>query len=277
MEGISSLEILTGQLQAISLGLMLRLLSGIAILFVGRWGANFLQRLLKRLLLRAGIEATLIAFASNVVYYGIVSFAVLIALGQMGIETTSLIAAVGAAGLAVGLALQGSLSNFAAGALIILFHPFRVGDWIEGCEASGYVEDIQLLTTVIRTLDNKTVIVPNSNLMSHNITNYSAQGKLRVDLKVGVAYSEDIDRVKQVIQSELAKDSRILTEPSPMVGVVELADSSVNFAIRPWTRTENYWPVYFSTLENVKKRLDAEGITIPFPQRDVHLVHTNQR
>ncbi|NEQ29728.1 MAG: mechanosensitive ion channel [Leptolyngbya sp. SIO4C5] len=275
MEGIANLEMLTGQLQAVSLELMLRLASGIAILFVGRWGAAFLQRLLKRLLFRAGIEPTLIAFAKNIVYYGIVSFAVLIALGQMGIETTSLIAAVGAAGLAVGLALQGSLSNFAAGALIILFHPFRVGDWIEGCEASGYVEDIQLLTTVIRTLDNRTVIVPNSNLMSHNIINYSAQGKLRVDLVVGVAYSEDIDRVKAMVQEELAQDSRVLSEPSPTVGVLELADSSVSLAVRPWTRTEDYWPVYFGTLENLKKRFDREGIKIPFPQRDVHLFQNN--
>ncbi|MEO1124144.1 MAG: mechanosensitive ion channel domain-containing protein [Cyanobacteria bacterium J06635_15] len=271
IENFSQLEELVRQVQTLSLAFVLKLVAALLVFLVGRWVAGFVQRLVKQLMRQARIDATLIAFAGSLIYYGIVGFAVLIALGQLGIETTSLVATVAAAGLAVGLALQGSLSNLASGALVIIFRPFKVGDWIESCDVSGYVEDIQLLTTVIRTLDNRTVIVPNGNLMGGNITNYSTLGVLRVDLVVGVAYEEDIDRVKTVIQDELQKDNRILQDPLPTVGVINLGSSSVDFAVRPWVKTEHYWPVYFNTYENVKKRLDAEGITIPFPQRDVHV------
>lgn len=275
-EDFSQLEELIRQVQTFSLAFLFKLVAALLVFIVGRWVAGFVQRFVRRVMRQARIDATLIAFAGSLLYYGILGFAILIALGQLGIETTSLVATVAAAGLAVGLALQGSLSNLASGALVIIFRPFRVGDWIESCDVSGYVDDIQLLTTVIRTLDNRTVIVPNGNLMGGNITNYSTLGKLRVDLVVGVAYEEDIDRVKRVIQDELQKDDRILRDPPPSVGVINLGSSSVDFAVRPWTQTENYWPVYFSTYENVKKRLDTEGITIPFPQRDVHVYQTGE-
>ncbi|WP_448602891.1 mechanosensitive ion channel family protein [Thermoleptolyngbya sp.] len=259
------------QLQSLGVDFGLRLLGAAIILVVGRWLAKQFRRLIKRLMTPTTIDPNLIAFTSNLAEYGLTAFVILAALGQLGIQTTSLVAVLGAAGLAVGLALQGSLSNFAAGLLIVFFHPFRVGDWIEGGGESGFVEDIQLFTTVLRRLDNKTVIIPNNSLTGGNIINYSAKGILRVDLVVGVAYHEDIDRVKRAIAEALAQDERILSDPAPMIGVLDLAESSVDFAVRPWTRTEYYWPVYFTAYENIKKKLDASGITIPFPQRDVHL------
>ncbi len=272
---LDSLSALYLQMQALVLEFGLRLIAAIAIFAIGRWLAKQLRRLIKRLMNRTPLNPNLISFTSNFAEYGITAFVILAALGQLGIETTSLVAILGAAGLAVGLALQGSLSNFAAGLLIVFFHPFRVGDWIEGGGESGFVEDIQLFTTMMRRLDNKTVIIPNNSLTANNIVNYSTKGVLRVDLVVGVAYHEDIDRVKQVITAALAQDERILQDPPPMIGVLELADSSVNFAVRPWTRTEHYWPVYFTAYENIKKKLDAEGISIPFPQRDVYLYQKN--
>lgn len=259
------------QLQSLGVDFGLRLLGAAIILVVGRWLAKQLRRLIKRLMTPTTIDPNLVAFTSNLAEYGLTVFVILAALGQLGIQTTSLVAVLGAAGLAIGLALQGSLSNFAAGLLIVFFHPFRVGDWIEGGGESGFVEDIQLFTTVLRRLDNKTVIIPNNSLTGGNIINYSTKGILRVDLVVGVAYHEDIDRVKRVIAEALAQDERILSDPPPMIGVLELAESSVDFAVRPWTTTEYYWPVYFAAYENIKKKLDAAGITIPFPQRDVHL------
>ncbi|GAB4138213.1 MAG: small-conductance mechanosensitive channel MscS [Cyanobacteria bacterium J069] len=256
--------------QALGLEFGLRLLGAAIILVLGRWFAKQSRRIIKRVMTRTTIDPNLIAFTSNLAEYGLTAFVILAALGQLGIQTTSLVAVLGAAGLAIGLALQGSLSNFAAGLLIVFFHPFRVGDWIEGGGESGFVEDIQLFTTVLRRLDNKTVIIPNNSLTGGNIINYSSKGVLRVDLVVGIAYNEDIDQVKAVIAEALMQDERILSDPPPMIGVLELAESSVDFAVRPWTRTEYYWPVYFTAYENIKKKLDAAGITIPFPQRDVH-------
>lgn len=254
----------------------IRLVTALLILFVGRWVARQAKRIARTTMTKAKLDPNLVSFLSNITFYGVFVFVILLVLGQLGIETTSLLAALGAAGLAIGLALQGALSNFAAGILIVIFHPFRVGDWIEGAGVSGYVEEIELFTTVIKTLDNKTVIIPNSNLMSDNIINYSTKGILRVELVIGVSYDADLDRTKRAIQTALSKDDRILKHPAPTVGVLELADSSVNFAVYPWTRTEHYWPVYYSTYENVKKQLDADGITIPFPQRDVHFYdHSN--
>lgn len=261
-----------GQSQALITEFSVRVIAAIAIFFVGRWLAQLLRRIIRNVMTQAGIEATLIAFTCNLSFYGFMVFVVLAALSQVGIETTSLIAVLGAAGLAIGLALQGSLSNFAAGMLIIIFHPFRVGDWVQ-CSGgiSGYVEDIQIFTTIIRTLDNKTVIVPNSSMTRDNIINYSTKGILRLDLIVGVAYHEDIDHVKRVIHQVLQADDRILDHPAPIVGVLEFADSSITFAVRPWVHPQHYWPVHFTTLENLKKRFDAEDISIPFPRRDVHL------
>jgi small conductance mechanosensitive channel len=239
-----SLKSLFGRLQELGAEFGLRVIAAIAIFLVGRWVAALMQQFVSTLMVKARVEPSLISFTGNLVYYGIIAFVVLAALGQLGIETSSLIAMLGAAGLAIGLALQGSLSNFAAGILLVIFHPFRVGDWIEGAGVSGFVEEIQLLTTVLRTLDNKTVTIPNSSLTSQNIVNYSTKGILRIDLVIGIDYDEEIDRVKQVIAAVLAEDERILKSPAPTVGVLALADNAVNLAVRPWVHTENYWPVY---------------------------------
>lgn len=264
-------EQLIEQLQSWITQFGLRAIAAIAIFIIGRWVAKLLQRITKRVLIQARVNPTLISFTANLTYYGIIAVVILAALGQLGIQTTSLVAILGAAGLAIGLALQGSLSNFAAGILIVVFHPFQVGDWISSEGVSGIVEDIQLFTTMVRTFDNKIIIVPNSNLTSKNITNYSTKGILRVDLEIGIAYEEDIDRVKQVLLDVLTSDERVLAEPAPTVGLLKFGDSSLNFAVRPWTQADNYWAVYFSTMEAIKKRLDAEGIKIPFPQRDIHI------
>jgi len=204
-------------------------------------------------------------------YIALLVFVVLAALGQLGIQTTSFIAVIGAAGLAIGLALQGSLANFAAGFLMIIFRPFKVGDYIEGAGVAGTVETIQIFTTQLQTPDNKTVIIPNAGLTAGNITNYSAKGTRRVDLVFGIGYGDDIDKARTIMEDILAKDERILKDPAPKIAVVELADSSVNFVVRPWVKSENYWDVYFDTTENIKKSFDAQGISIPFPQRDVHM------
>jgi small conductance mechanosensitive channel len=196
---------------------------------------------------------------------------IIAAIHQLGIQTASLIALLGAAGLAVGLALQGSLSNFAAGVLIVLFRPYKVGDWIEGGGVSGAVEEVQILTTVLKTGDNKRVIIPNSQIMGTTITNYSANETRRVDLVVGVSYSDDLDKVRKELEGLVAADERILKDPAVTIAVSELADSSVNFVLRPWVNTADYWGVYFDLTEAIKKRFDEVGISIPFPQRDVHI------
>ncbi|MEM8603749.1 MAG: mechanosensitive ion channel domain-containing protein [Cyanobacteria bacterium P01_H01_bin.121] len=253
----------------------LNIIAAIVIFLLGQWVAGFAKRLVRRLMSKSQVDPTLISFGSTLTHYGILVFAVVAALNRLGVQTASLIAIVGAAGLAVGLALQGSLSNFAAGTLIVMFRPFNVGDLIEAAGVLGSVEEIQLFTTAVITLDNKRVIIPNSSLTADNIANYTSTGKLRVDTVIGVAYDADIDQVKQVIADTLQSDPLVLSDPEPTVAVLELADSSVNFAVRPWAKPEDYWSVYFNTYENVKKRLDAEGITIPFPQRDVHLLQSN--
>ncbi|MGB7250646.1 MAG: mechanosensitive ion channel domain-containing protein [Phormidesmis sp.] len=260
------------QAQPFLLAFAIRFVIALAIFTGGRWFARLAKRLVKKIMTKAQVEPTLTVFASNILFYLIMAFVVLAALGEIGIETTSLIAALGAAGLAIGLALQGSLTNFAAGIIIIIFHPFRVGDWVEVDGHSGYVMEIELLATTLRTLDNRTVVLPNGTITNGSLVNYSTLGQLRVDLVIGVEYSTDIDHVKRVLADVLAAEARILKSPAPMIGLLEMAESSLNFAVRPWVETQNYWPVYLSIQEDIKKRLDAEGISIPFPQRDVHLI-----
>lgn len=263
-------------LQGVGIELGLKIGIAIAIFFVGRRVALFLRRFVKRALSKTRTDPTLVAFASTTSYYVAMAFVGLSILGRLGIETTSLIALIGATGLAIGLALQGSLANFAAGILLIIFRPIRVGDWIEVNGLSGYVEDLELLTTILRTLDNRTVVIPNSKLTDDSIINYSTLGTLRLDLVVGVAYSSDLKQVKSVIYQVLSEDERILAQPAPTVGVLALADSSVNFAVRPWVKTADYMPVSLSLYEAIKTRFDEVGIVIPFPQRDVY-VHGTDR
>ena len=249
----------------------LRIAFAIAIFVIGRWVAGLIQRTIRGLMERNKIDPVLTTFASSMAYFGLLAMVALASLNKLGIETTSFVALIGAAGLAVGLAVQGSLSNFAAGVLIIIFRPFRLGDYIEGGGTAGVVKEITILTTVLATPDNKKIIVPNSAIMSGNITNYSANDTRRLDLTFGVSYGDDLSKVKRILEEMVAADPRCLKDPAPTVGVLALADSSINFAVRPWVKTSDYWGVFFDMQMKVKQRFDAEGVTIPFPQRDVHL------
>ena len=249
----------------------LKVIAAIAILVIGRYVAIAVRNLLRRVMRKSSVEETLVSFVSNVAYVALLAFIVIAALGQLGVHTASFVAVIGAAGLAIGLALQGSLANFAAGVLMIIFKPFKVGDYIEGGGTAGTVEEISIFTTVLKSPDNRKIIVPNAKMTGDNIVNYSAKEQRRIDIVAGVSYGDDLDKVRRVLEQILAEDARILKDPAPTIGVLALADSSINFAVRPWVKTGDYWPVYFDTQEKIKKRFDAEGISIPFPQRDVHL------
>ena len=249
----------------------LKLVAAILIFFVGRWIARMVQTGLEKTMLKAKVDPVLVTFTVNMTFTALMVFVVLAALGQLGVQTTSFIAVLGAAGLAVGLALQGSLSNFAAGVMIIIFRPFKIGDYVEGGGTGGTVKSIHIFTTTLTTPDNKRVIVPNSKMMGDNITNYSAEGTRRVDLTASISYGDSIDKAKTVLADILAKEPRILKDPAPAIGVLALAESSIDFAVRPWVKVEDYWAVFFGLNEAIKKRFDAEGLSIPFPQRDVHL------
>lgn len=249
----------------------LQLLGALAIFVIGKWLAKLVTNFAKKLMEKSKVDATLVSFGGNILYGGLLAFVVIAALGQLGIQTTSLAAIIAAAGLAIGFALQGSLSNLASGVMLILFRPFKIGDYVEAAGTSGSVADISIFTTTLKTPDNKTVIVPNGNITSDSITNYSAEKTRRVDFVFGIGYGDDIKKAKTILQQILDADERVLKDPEPTVAVLELADSSVNFAVRPWVNTPDYWNVYFDITEEVKQRFDAEGISIPFPQQDVHL------
>ena len=222
------------------------------------------------------VDKILQTFVGNLIYWTLMVFVIIAAINQIGIQTTSLIAIMGAAGLAVGLALQGSLSNFAAGVLIVIFRPYRVGDFVEAAGIAGAVEQVQILTTILKTPDNKQIIVPNSQIMDSIITNYSANDTRRVDMTIGVSYDDDLDKVRRTIQELVAADDRILKDPECTIAVAALADSSVNFSVRPWVKTADYWAVHFDLTEAIKKRFDEDGISFPFPQQDVHLYNKSQ-
>jgi small conductance mechanosensitive channel len=249
----------------------LKVLAAVAIFIVGRWVAKGVRKLVQRVMAKGKVDATLVTFTANLVYIGLLAFVVIAALGQLGIQTTSFIAILGAAGLAIGLALQGSLSNFAAGFLLIIFRPFKVGDLIEGAGVFGVVEAIQIFTTQLKTADNKTVIVPNAKLTDDNIVNWTVKGTRRVDMVMGIGYEDDIDKARSLMADIIEADARILKDPAPQISVSELADSSVNFVVRPWVKVEDYWGVYFDLTEKIKKSFDSNGISIPYPQRDVHV------
>ncbi len=247
------------------------LIIALVIFYVGRLIISIVVRGLHKALQRHNVDKTLETFVCNLVRTVLLIVVIIAAIGALGVQTTSFIAIFGAAGLAIGLALQGSLSNFASGVLIVLFRPYKVGDFIEGAGISGSVEQVQILTTILKTGDNKQVIVPNSQIMDSVITNYSANDTRRVDMVVGVSYSDDLDKVRSTIQELVAADQRILAEPACTIAVSALADSSVNFVVRPWVKTPDYWGVMFDLTEAIKKRFDKEGISFPFPQQDVHL------
>lgn len=254
----------------------LRVIAAIIIFVVGWFVAKTIRVIIRRIMLRAHADELLVSFVASLSYVGIMAFVIIAALERLGVQTASFVVVIGAAGLAIGFALQGSLANFAAGVLMIIFKPFKVGDYIEGGGVAGVVQQIGIFTTEMKSPDNKKVIVPNGKITSDNIINYTANDTRRVDIVAGVSYGDDIEKVKNVLHDILANDTRVLKDPAPTIGVLELADSSINFAVRPWVKTTDYWNVYFATQESIKKRFDEEGITIPFPQQDVHLYKTTE-
>lgn len=249
----------------------INLVTAIAIFYFGRMVVGLLMRGLKKMMRAQNVDVTLQTFVANLTRMVLLTFVIIAAISALGIQTTSFIAILGAAGLAVGLALQGSLANFASGVLIVLFRPYKVGDFVEAAGISGVVEEVQILTTVLKTGDNKMVIVPNGQIMDSVITNYSANDRRRVDMVIGVSYDDDLDKVRSTLEQLVAADDRILDDPACTIAVSALADSSVNFVVRPWVKTADYWGVMFDLTEAVKKRFDQEGISFPFPQQDVHL------
>lgn len=250
---------------------LLNLLAAAVIFFIGRWIAMLVAELVFKAMDKAKIDHTLGRFVKNLLYTALLVFIVIAVLGILGIPNASFVAVVGAAGLAIGLALQGSLANFAAGVLMIIFKPFKVGDFVEIGGATGTVKEIQIFNTIIAGPDNVRIIIPNAHATGGNIVNYTVNGTRRVDLVFGVSYEDDIRKAKQIMLDVLKAEEHVLETPAPFVGVKEMADSSVNFVVRPWVKAEHYWDVYFGVTEKVKYALEENGLTIPFPQRDVHL------
>jgi len=251
----------------------IRLATALAIFLIGKFVIKLIISAISRIMAKQTTDRTLELFICNLVNISLMVVVIIASIGALGIETTSFIAIFGAAGLAVGLALQGSLSNFASGVLIVLFKPYRVDDYIEAAGISGIVEKVQILTTILKTVDNKQIIVPNSQIMDSIITNYSAKETRRIDMKISVGYQDNIDFVKATLYEIITKDKRILTEPKPMVVVSELADSSVNFVIRTWVKSAEFWDIKFEMIETIKKSFDEKGISFPYPQQDVHIYH----
>ena len=243
----------------------------LCILIIGRQAIKIVIKIISSALERSNTEDTVRIFVTNLLNTLLMIVVFIAAINQLGIQTTSIIAVLGAAGLAIGLALQGSLSNFAAGILIVIYRPYKVGDYIQADNHLGTVDDIQIFSTVLRTPDNKIVVVPNGSIMNGSIVNFSHQKERRIDIVIGCSYDDDIDKVKEVLADVLSKDERILKEPKPRIALSELADSSVNFIVRPWVKNSEYLDVLYSLLEEIKKRFDQEGLSIPYPQSDVHI------
>ncbi len=263
------------EFQMVGLDFGIRLIAAIAIFFIGRIVVHFVTKGIRKVMESQEVDKILQSFVSNLVYWALMIFVVIAAINQVGIQTTSLIAIMGAAGLAIGLAMQGSLANFAAGVLIVMFRPYRVGDFVEAAGIAGSVLQVGILTTVLKTGDNKQIIVPNAQIMGSIITNYSANDTRRVDLVIGIGYDDDIDKARDTLQALVDADDRILKDPSCLIAVSELADSSVNFVVRPWVKSANYSAVKFALTEAIKKRFDKEGISFPYPQQDVHLIQSS--
>lgn len=252
----------------------LKIISAILIFVIGKWAVKKLTTVSKTLMTKAKVDETLVEFAESLIYFILLLMVVLASLNSLGVNTTSFIAVFGAAGLAIGLALQGSLANIGAAVLIIIFRPFKVGDFIEAGGATGTVEDVNLFSTIIAPIDNRTIIVPNAAIIGGNITNYSNKSTRRVDHVVGIGYDDDLRLAKETLMQILKNDKRVLTEPAPFVAVGELGDNSVNFTVRAWVETADYWDVHFDMLETVKLTFDEKGISIPYPQMDVHVNKT---
>lgn len=249
----------------------LRVVGAIAVLIIGRMVAGVARSGVRRVMERAKADATLVPFVSSLVYYLIMAFVVIAVLGLFGIPTASLIAVMGAAGLAVGLALQGTLSNFGAGVMLLVFRPFRVGDFVDVGGTMGSVKEIGIFTTTLSTPDNVQIVVPNAAIFGQTMKNYSANDTRRVDMVMGISYADDIGKAIATMKAVMDADARVLKDPAPVIAVNELGDSSVNLVVRPWCGKDDYWAVKWDLTRTFKEKLEAAGCSIPFPQRDVHL------
>ena len=249
----------------------LKIVGALAIFLIGRIVIGIITSFVQRLLGKPKIDDTLTSFLSSLTKYALLAILFIVVLNQLGVQTTSFVAVIGAAGLAIGFALQGSLANFAAGVMLILFRPVKTGDFVEAGGTTGIVEEIGIFSTIMRTPDNKMIVIRNSNITGSNIVNYSARDTRRVDLVFGIGYDDDLRKARKILERILESDSRILKDPEAVVAVSELADSSVNFVVRPWVKSADYWPVLWDLTEKVKLTFDEEGISIPYPQQDVHM------
>ncbi|MFC1739826.1 mechanosensitive ion channel family protein [Planctomycetota bacterium] len=255
----------------------LKVVGAIVIFLVGRWIAKLLANFVEKALTKAKVDKTLTKFATSLCYIALLIFVIIAAVGILGVPIIQFSVVIGAAGLAIGLALQGSLANFASGVLMLIFKPFKVGDFVEMAGAKGTVKEIQIFNTVLASPDNVRVIIPNAQVTGGNILNYSVNGTRRVDLIIGVSYEDDLKKAQEVIEQVLAGDDRVLKDPPATVAVSELGDSSVNFVVRPWVKSADYWDVYFDITAKVKLSLDQNGISIPYPQRDVHMINVSNK
>ncbi|VAX36959.1 Potassium efflux system KefA protein / Small-conductance mechanosensitive channel [hydrothermal vent metagenome] len=250
---------------------LLNLVAAIVIYMIGKWLAGVIANLIGKLMKKGNVDEALTKFATSIIRVIILLFAIIAAVGKLGVQTTSFIAIIGAAGLAIGMALQGTLANFAAGVMIILFKPFKIGDFIEGGGIMGTVKEIRIFNTILATPDNRKIILPNAKVSGDTITNFSDIGERRIDLVFGVSYNDDLKKAKDILQKVVAADSRILKNPAVTIAVSELGDSCVSIVCRPWVKPADYWGVNFDLLEKGKVALEAGGCSIPYPQRDVHL------
>jgi small conductance mechanosensitive channel len=248
----------------------LKVLGAIAVFIIGRMVAKWARKAMTRLLHKSDVDDTLVPFLTGMTYYLLMAFVIVAVLGMMGIQTASMIAVLGAAGLAVGLALQGTLGNFASGVMLLIFRPFRVGDFIEAAGIAGSVEAITIFTTRLNTPDNVGIIIPNSEVWGSTIKNYAANDTRRIDLVAGISYDDDIGLAVRTIE-QMLQDSRVLKDPAPTIAVSELADSSVNIVVRPWCKRDDYWGLRFDLTRKIKEDLERAGCSIPYPQQDVHM------
>ena len=249
----------------------IRVAIALAIFVIGRIVARMLARFAERMMKRADLDQMLTSFLGNILYTVLLVVVVIAALDQLGVQTTSLLAIFGAAGLAIGLALKDSLANFSSGVMLIIFRPFKVGDFVEAAGQAGVIEEVRIFSTIMKTGDNREVIIPNGHIYSGPIVNFSARPTRRIDMVFGIGYDDDIRKAKQLIEAGFAADERILQDPAPAVAMAELADSSINFNVRPWVKAGDYWAVRSELMERIKLSFDENGISIPYPQRDIHM------
>ena len=254
----------------------INIIMALMIFIIGRIVVNILTKIMGKLMIKAKVDETLVDFVKSIAHTVLLLFVIVASLNQLGVDTTSLVALLGAAGLAIGLSLQSSLQNFAAGVMLLLFKPFKTGDYVEAGGSSGVIQKVNIFTTTMHSPDNKEIIIPNGAIYNGNIINYSARDTRRVDLVFGIGYDDDIKKAKSILEKTVLADQRVLSDPSPTIAVSELADSSVNFVVRPWVKTPDYWGVLFDLTENIKLAFDENGISIPYPQMDVHTPDSKQ-